>query len=88
MDISLDAELEEFIQQQLNSGLYASASEVIAQALTLMAEREQSLSAAQLKLRRDIQEGIGSGPATDWNVEEFKRGAKARKAALDQSSEA
>ncbi len=88
MDISLNPELEKFIQQQLDSGLYASATEVVAHALILMAEREHSLSEQQLKLRQDMQDGMDSGPATEWNLEDFKRQAKARKAALDQSSEA
>jgi antitoxin ParD1/3/4 len=88
MNILLNSELEKFVQQQIDSGLYKSADEVVAQALMLMAEQERSLTEDQRSLRQDILDGVRSGSASDWDPEEFKREAKARKAAADQSSEA
>lgn len=54
MTITLSPELESFIKRQLDSGAYASASEVVSNALKLLEERERQL---QL-LREEIQEGI------------------------------
>lgn len=53
---------ETFVKQQLESGRYVSASEVVREALRLMEEREE-LRAVQLdNLRRQLQAGINSGP--------------------------
>lgn len=53
---------EIFVKQQLESGRYISASEVVREALRLMEEREE-LRAVQLdNLRQQIQAGINSGP--------------------------
>lgn len=52
---------ESFIRQQIESGRYASASEVVRDALRLLEER-QELRVTQLKnLRERLQEGIDSG---------------------------
>jgi antitoxin ParD1/3/4 len=53
---------EGFIKQQVESGRYRSASEVIRDALRLLEER-QELRETQMKyLRRQIQEAKESGP--------------------------
>jgi antitoxin ParD1/3/4 len=53
---------ESFIKQQVESGRYSSASEVIRDALRLLEEREE-LRETQLKnLRQQLQEGKESGP--------------------------
>ncbi|OPY67311.1 MAG: Antitoxin ParD1 [Syntrophorhabdaceae bacterium PtaU1.Bin034] len=53
---------EDFIRQQIESGRYGSASEVVRDALRLLEEREE-LREMQIKvLRQQIQEGKESGP--------------------------
>jgi len=53
---------ENFIQQQVASGRYSSASEIVREALRLLEDREE-LRETQLKaLRQQIQEGRESGP--------------------------
>ena len=53
---------ESFIRQQIESGRYSSASEVVRDALRLLEEREE-LREAQIKnLRQQLQEGRASGP--------------------------
>ncbi len=52
---------ESFIRQQIESGRYSSASEVVRDALRLLEEQEE-LREAQIKnLRQQLQEGRQSG---------------------------
>lgn len=62
---ALGSHFEMFIQRQLASGRYSSASEVVRQGLRLLEEREQLREIELAKLRSLIQEGIDSGPAID-----------------------
>jgi antitoxin ParD1/3/4 len=81
MNIDLTPELEEFVRQELASGRYGSASEVVCEALRRMQERDR-LSGAKLDhLREDIRDGERSGPAGSWDAEEIKRVGRARRAA-------
>jgi antitoxin ParD1/3/4 len=78
MNINLTPQLEDLIRQKVASGRYNSASEVVREALRLM-EEQDSLRAIKLeRLRRDIQEGLDSGPATPWDIEEIKREGRKR----------
>ena len=58
MDISLPAELEQFIQTQLDRGSYQSASEVIGDGLRLLQEKKIFQQIKIDKLREEIQKGI------------------------------
>jgi len=55
--VTLGKYFEEFIAQQIESGRYASASEVVREGLRFLEEREIKLSA----LRRALKEGEESG---------------------------
>jgi antitoxin ParD1/3/4 len=78
LNINLTPELEKLIRQKVDSGRYNSASEVVREALRLM-ESQDALHALQLeRLRRDIREGLESGPARPWDVAEMKRQGRKR----------
>lgn len=70
MNVSLTAQLEFYVQQKVASGMYNSASEVMRDALRLMAEKD-AIQAAKLEtLRSDIRQGLaaldaGEGRALD-----------------------
>lgn len=53
---------EGFIQSQLKSGRYTSASEVIRDGLRVLEEREKFRAMQLEALRAEIQKGIDSGP--------------------------
>ena len=57
MNISLTPTLEQFVQDKVASGLYNSVSEVIREALRLLASKE-NISAERInQLNKDIEEG-------------------------------
>lgn len=58
---TLGTHFEGFIRQQVNSGRYASASEVVRDSLRLLEEREDERAARLNALRAEIDEGAASG---------------------------
>jgi antitoxin ParD1/3/4 len=69
MNVSLTRELEQFITEKVKSGRYTSASEVIRDSLRLLVERDQVYQLRLEELRREIQKGMDSGPATPFDPE-------------------
>ena len=80
MNISLTPELEQLVNDKLQSGMYQTASEVIREGLRLLKERDQQLEA----LRRDIRAGfeaVDRGEYTDYDeatLPELSERVKAR----------
>ncbi len=72
--ISLGDHFEDFISEQVESGRYGSASEVIRASLRLLEEREQKIGT----LRQALIDGENSGDAGEWNVKAIKRKARGR----------
>ena len=54
MNVSLTPELEQLVNEKVESGLYQTASEVVREALRLLKERDQ----AREQLRADVQAGF------------------------------
>jgi antitoxin ParD1/3/4 len=72
--IVLGDHFESFINSQIASGRYGSASEVIRASLRLLEEREQKIGA----LRRALIEGEDSGDVGELDIHEIKRKARRR----------
>jgi len=70
--ISLGPHFEQFIQEQLASGRYKNASEVIRAALRLLEEEEMRLRA----LRHAVREGLESPEVPDFHPEEHLKSLK------------
>ena len=85
MNVSLTPELEEIVAQRVNSGRYASASEVVREALRLLEERDRLE-----RLRQDVRLGLeqldqGGGRLFDNQaVKRIKRQGRKRAAAAHQ----
>lgn len=79
ININLTPQLEDMVREKVNSGLYSSASEVVREALRLMEEKDQLLAAKLEQLRKDIQEGLDSGPAAAWDASEMKQQGRAKR---------
>jgi antitoxin ParD1/3/4 len=70
--ISLGDHFEGFIQRQIRSGRYGSASEVVRASLRLLEEHEQRIAA----LRDALIEGENSGDAGELDINALKRKAR------------
>jgi antitoxin ParD1/3/4 len=81
MNISLTPHLEAMIREKVESGSYNSASEVVREALRLLEEEDQLRALKMQRLRRDIQEGLESGPPASFDPQEIKRTTREKKAA-------
>ena len=65
--VPLDDNSAQFVKDQVSSGRYASAGDVVREALELMQEREIKLQA----LRQALQEGLDSGEPEPFDFDEF-----------------
>lgn len=75
---TLGAHYEAFVRALVESGRYASASEVMRDGLRLVEEREQVREAKLAALKRDIEEGLASGPAGPLDMDEIKKEGRRR----------
>ncbi|WP_420962033.1 type II toxin-antitoxin system ParD family antitoxin [Brucella sp. IR073] len=65
--ISLGDHFASFIDEQVQAGRYGSASDVVRAGLRLLEEHEAKLRALEAALK----EGEESGPATEFDFDEF-----------------
>jgi antitoxin ParD1/3/4 len=73
LNVNLTPRLEELVRRKVSSGRYNSASEVVREALRIMEAHDELQSLKMEQLRRDIRDGLNSGPARPWGVAEVKR---------------
>lgn len=77
MNVSLTPELEKYVSEKVESGLYHSASEVIREGLRLLKDQDALRKIRLHEVRQQIQEGVNSGESQPLNVEEvIDRGRK------------
>jgi antitoxin ParD1/3/4 len=58
MNVSLTPELEKFVDEKVQSGMYQTASEVVRDALRLLKDRDELQGHRMDELRRDIAVGL------------------------------
>ncbi|MCS3729200.1 type II toxin-antitoxin system ParD family antitoxin [Bradyrhizobium betae] len=75
---SVGKHYESFIKDLVDSGRYATASEVMREGLRLIEEREERRKAELEALRAAVQEGRDSGPADPFEPGELVERVKAR----------
>ena len=71
MQVSLTPELEELVRRKLESGLYGDASEVIREALRLLAARDELERLKLERLRAALIAGESSGLVEDFSMDEL-----------------
>lgn len=72
VSIALTKEMNAMVQEAVASGRYASASEVVRDALRGWEEKQRQRADAIAKLKALIQEGIDSGPGRKLDFAELK----------------
>ena len=85
MNVNLTRELEELVQRKVESGLYNNQSEVVREALRLLAERDRLREAHLDGLRKALAEGLAQadrGELLDGDavVEEMRDSLRSRRA--------
>lgn len=78
VSVALSPELLEMVKDAVASGEYASASEVVREALREWHLRLPLRKAEVERLRKAWAEGLDSGPAAPLDMEEIKRRAEAQ----------
>ena len=78
MHLSLTPQLGEMVRRKVESGLYTSASEVVREALRLLGERDGLKEMRLEELRKEIQKGLDSGPATPIDFAQIKERGRQR----------
>lgn len=89
MNVHLTHELEQLVHSRVKSGRYGSASEVVRDALRLLADRDELMELRKQELRKKIAQGLDSlqrGEGVDGD--EFFGRLEREEAALDSSSSA
>jgi antitoxin ParD1/3/4 len=88
---SIGKHFEGFIEGLLESGRYSTASEVMRDGLRLVEEREERRKAKLEALRAEIQKGLDSGPARDFDPKtlaaEIKMRGRQRLAAAKENGQ-
>jgi len=73
---SLGPHFERFVQELVAGGRYASASEVVRDGLRLLEEKQRQREAKLAALRREIDEGLNSGPPEPMDMPAIKTDAR------------
>ena len=65
MNVNLTPELEALVQRKVRSGLYNNQSEVVREALRLLAEQDRVREAHQKQLRKALADGLAQADRGD-----------------------
>lgn len=84
ISIALPEEMLNSVKQAVESGQYASTSEVIRDALRGWQLREPLRKAEIERLRRAWEEGLASGPAKPYDIDEILSDAERRLEELER----
>lgn len=76
MNVNLSATFEDYIKQQLDTGLYNNASEVIRDALRLKIQQDEVYQTKLEALRTAIHDGVESGDPIPLDISEIIQEAK------------
>ncbi len=87
MNVHLTQELEQMVQSRVKNGRYGSASEVVREALRLLADRDELLELRKQELRKKIALGLDSLQRGDGlDGREFFAQLERDEAALEKST--
>ncbi len=67
LNVSLTAELERFLNEQVRSGRYSSLEEAVGKAVELLKEMDE----AESRLEKLLEEAENSGPPTEMTAQDW-----------------
>ncbi|MBT9459017.1 MAG: type II toxin-antitoxin system ParD family antitoxin [Burkholderiaceae bacterium] len=70
--VALGTHFEEFVKNQVSSGRYNNASEVVRDGLRLLQDQDELRRAKLDWLKTELQKGLDSGPATPLDMAEVR----------------
>jgi antitoxin ParD1/3/4 len=79
MNVSLTPQLEEFIQRKLREGRHQTASEVVREALRLLADRDHDRVLELQRLQQEIERGlidVRNGRVSELDIKRLKADAR------------
>ena len=76
MNVNLPPSLEEMVRAKVGSGMYASVSEVVREALRLMEEQDRLRQLKLDELRHQIRKGFESDLGEPWDAAAIKQKAE------------
>lgn len=76
--VALGCHFEAFVKSQIQSGRYNNSSEVVREGLRLLEDQETLRKIKLEKLRAEIQKGIESGSAGEFDMEDVFAEVRAR----------
>ena len=86
ISISLTPEMAASLKEVVATGAYASASEIMREALRDWEEKQVRKQEQLARLRKMLQDSIDSGPGIPFDAEGIKRRGRERLAALKKSA--
>jgi antitoxin ParD1/3/4 len=85
---SIGPHFEAMVKVMVKDGRYASASDVVRDALRLLEDKEATRLAAIERIRTLWDEGINSGHGGVWDAEKFKKNFRTTREGLKSSDAA
>ncbi|MBN8506424.1 MAG: type II toxin-antitoxin system ParD family antitoxin [Burkholderiales bacterium] len=79
-NVSLTPQPDAYVRAKVESGLYASASEVVREALRLLQEQDRLQAIKLEELRQEVRRGLSSGPTVPHDGAALKNDLRARRA--------
>ncbi len=70
--VALGSYFEDFVKQQVSSGRYNNASEVVRDGLRMLQDHEDLRRTKLQWLQNELQRGVDSGPATAFDIQQVK----------------
>lgn len=78
MNVNLSPVFEDYIKQQLDTGLYNNASEIIRDALRVKMQQDEVYQAKLVALRAAVTAGLESGEPEAFDIDSILTEAKGR----------
>ncbi|WP_439143765.1 type II toxin-antitoxin system ParD family antitoxin [Planktotalea sp.] len=74
MNVSLPEQMKDWVEAQSKDGTFSNASDYVRHLIRQDRERQRAIA----ELQAEIDKGINSGPATPFDIDDFKKRARER----------